>query len=605
LNLNKNSRKLDSTFAVIGHARLVTNGTQLDDVNNQPVVKDGIIGIHNGIIVNVDNLWSKYPELKRKYEIDTEVMLSLIKANDNNGNSSEYNISKAINEIFGTVATALFFNYKGEFILSTNNGSLYILSNFKDILVFASEKYILSELIKDNKITEAIGSYELKQVKSCTGYILNYSDFQFNEFNYSSVHSKNEGSKRYNKEFSINIENVGEDQENRAVIVDIDKFMTSPKANAEQKLLEYNIDKILNLKRCTKCLLPETFPFIEFDEKGVCNYCKNYKPKNKPKSLDELQNLVEPFRGKNGEPDCIVPISGGRDSTFTLHIVKKELGMNPLAFTYDWGMVTDLARRNIARVCGTLSVENIIVAADIRKKRINIKKNISAWLKKPSLGMVPLFMAGDKYFFYYTNQLKKQTGITLNIWGINYLENTDFKTGFAGISPNFDKKRIYSLSLTNQLKLFGFIGKNFLNSQGYLNSSLGDTLGSFVVRYISPKKDYFHFFDYYHWNEKEIENILFNEYDWETATDTKSTWRIGDGTASFYNYIYFTIAGFSEIETFRSNQIREGMMTREEGMEIIKKENYPRYESIKWYLEIVGLDYENTIKRINEIPKFY
>ena len=185
------------------------------------------------------------------------------------------------------------------------------------------------------------------------------------------------------------------------------------------------------------------------------------------------------------------------------------------------------------------------------------------------------------------------------------MENTDFKTGFAGLKPNFNKKRIYSLSLFNQLKLFGFIGKNFLNSSGYLNSSLGDTLGSFVVRYISPKKDYFPFFDYYHWNEKEIENILFNEYDWETATDTKSTWRIGDGTASFYNYIYFTIAGFSEIETFRSNQIREGMITREEGMEMIKKENYPRYESIKWYLEIVGLDYENTIKRINEIPKLY
>ena len=94
-------------------------------------------------------------------------------------------------------------------------------------------------------------------------------------------------------------------------------------------------------------------------------------------------------------------------------------------------------------------------------------------------------------------------------------------------------------------------------------------------------------------------------YDWETATDTKSTWRIGDGTVSFYNYVYYTVAGFSENETFRSNQIREGMITREEGMEILKRENLPRYESIKWYLEIIGLDFEPVIKRINEIPKLY
>ena len=69
--------------------------------------------------------------------------------------------------------------------------------------------------------------------------------------------------------------------------------------------------------------------------------------------------------------------------------------------------------------------------------------------------------------------------------------------------------------------------------------------------------------------------------------------------------MYFNIAGFSENETFRNNQIREGMITREEGMEIIERENYPRYESIKWYLEIVGLDFEPVIKRINEIPKLY
>ena len=94
-----------------------------------------------------------------------------------------------------------------------------------------------------------------------------------------------------------------------------------------------------------------------------------------------------------------------------LHYVAKVLGMKPIAYTYDWGMVTDLARRNISRMCGELGVEHILISADIRKKRENIRKNVSAWLRKPDLGTIPLFMAGDKQFFYYANLLRKQMNI--------------------------------------------------------------------------------------------------------------------------------------------------------------------------------------------------
>ena len=80
---------------------------------------------------------------------------------------------------------------------------------------------------------------------------------------------------------------------------------TSPNSHYERKLLEFNIDRISSLKRCTKCLLPETFPFIEFDEEGVCNICNNYIQKNQPKPLEELRELVEPYRRKDGQPDCI------------------------------------------------------------------------------------------------------------------------------------------------------------------------------------------------------------------------------------------------------------------------------------------------------------
>ena len=216
--------------------------------------------------------------------------------------------------------------------------------------------------------------------------------------------------------------------------------------------------------------------------------------------------------------------------------------------------------------------------------------------------MIPLFMAGDKFFFYYTNVVKKRNNVKLNLYGINHLENTDFKVGFAGIPPDFDKKLIYSMSLQRQAKLFSFVFSQFLQSPGYLNQSLLDSFGSIVARYFIKKEDYFHLFDYYTWDEREVEKVL-ALYNWEKAIDT--SWRIGDGTAAFYNYIYYTVAGFSEFDTFRSNQIREGMLDRETALKLIEEENRPRYESMRWYLEIVGVDFEKAVRKINAIPKLY
>ncbi len=593
-----------STFAVMGHSRLVTNGSQLDDVNNQPVVKDGVVGIHNGIIVNDAALWSNHPDVKRDYEIDTEVMLALIKKYLRGGWAIAAAISKTVVEIFGTVAAAFFFDDLNKFALTTNNGSLYILTNRVGLFAFASEYYFLRILAEKMNLNEMNG-YEIRQVTPGKGFVLDLETFLLQEFLSTSEYNNSSAQAILKMPYAIAVQAVSDGGLQRELILDPAKIAAHPRAMKEASLLEDNIERINSLRRCSKCLLPETFPFIEYDERGICNYCNNYVIKNNPKPIGKLFELVEPYRRKDGAYDCIVPYSGGRDSTHTLHIVKNVLKLNPIAFTYDWGMVNDLARRNVARVCGKLGVENIIVSADIRWKRENIRKNILAWLKKPHLGLVPLFMAGDKYFYYYTAQVKKQTGIKLNIWGINPLENTDFKVGFMGVPPDHKKEHIYSLSLKRKAKLISGVGYNFLTNPAYLNRSIWDTMGSFISRSVSTHTDYYHMYDYYRWDEQEIDKLVLEEYRWEKAIDTRTTWRIGDGTAPFYNYIYYTVAGFSEYDTFRSNQIREGMLSREEGLKLVMEENRPRYATLKWYLEVVGLDFAETVKVINAIPKLY
>ena len=543
---------------VLGHSRLITNG--LGD--NQPVVRDDICAIHNGIIVNEKEVWEKL-SVERKYEIDSEVIVAIAEEHLNNDEDISLIPKKIFNLCRGVIACALVLPKYGKILLFSNNGSLYVGYEDDDIY-FASERYALDQ-IKCKKID---------QIKE---------DILILDIPQTNETFKVEDSKTRNENL------IPEFQFNKN----------------EENLLEFKTFEELNIKRCTKCILPETMPFIKFDEEGVCNYCKNYKKRNKPRPKEELFKLVEPYRKPGKELDCIVPFSGGRDSCYGLHLIVEELEMKPVTYTYDWGMVTDLGRRNISQMCGDMGVENIIVAADISQKRRNIKMNLEAWLKSPHLGMMAMLTAGDKHFFRYVEEIKKQTGIKLNLWGVNPLEQTHFKTGFLGIKPDFEEDKVYTNGVMKQLRYHSKRFRAMMDSPGYFNSSLWDTLSGEYYRSFMQKEDYYHIFDYWTWEEDILNDTLINKYDWETAIDTSTTWRIGDGTAGFYNYVYYTVAGFTEHDTFRSNQIREGQLTREKALELVADENQPRYQNIRWYLDTLGLDFEEVIKIVNSIPKLY
>ena len=138
-----------------------------------------------------------------------------------------------------------------------------------------------------------------------------------------------------------------------------------------------------------------------------------------------------------------------------------------------------------------------------------------------------------------------------------------------------------------------------LESPSYFNSSLWDTISGEYYRSYHKKRDYYHIFDYWRWDENTIDNLLLNEYDWETAPDTKTTWRIGDGTAAFYNYIYYTVAGFTEHDTFRSNQIRAGLLDRKTALNYVLQENVIGAESLKWYFDTISINAQSALQVIN------
>jgi asparagine synthetase B (glutamine-hydrolysing) len=585
-------------FIGMGHSRLVTNGYEQFDINNQPVVKNGMVVIHNGIIVNESSLWIKYSSHTRVSELDSELIPTILKDNIDKGVDLGQAIGTLFKEISGMSNIAILSENNNNLVLATNNGSIYYINNQKnEFFVFASEKYILQQLIDKNKLD--ISSDLIKQLLPQNVACINLNTLSFTlaafgisldnlELSSSTPAIKLLKDKQSSKQTYINtsLEHTNKEVDN--------SFIST---YYERKL------KIDNLKRCTKCLLPETFPYIIYDKEGVCSYCNNYHKKDF-KGEAALTWVADSFRRKDGKPECLVPFSGGRDSSYALHYVVKELGLKPIAFSYDWGMLTDLARRNQARMCGSLGVEHILVSADIRKKRDNIRKNVTAWLKRPDLGTIPLFMAGDKQYFYYANLLMKQNNLELSVLGENLLETTDFKSGFCGIKPDFRKGNTYSLSPAGKLKMIAYYGKQYLLNPAFINSSLFDTLDSFKSYYIIKHRN-LNIYDYLKWDERTIADVLINKYDWETDPGTRTTWRIGDGTAAFYNYLYYIVAGFTENDTFRSNQIREGDLKREDAFKMSLEENSPRWDSIQWYCRTIGIDFEQAIQTINNIPPLY
>ncbi len=356
VRLLKNVRSYSSN-AIFGHSRLITNGL----ADNQPVVREHICVFHNGIIVNDAEIWQQLGPV-RELQIDSEVIAAIAEEHLSQGHPLDALPGKVLSLCKGVVACALILPLQGKLILFSNNGSLFAGRNSR-AFYFSSEKYPLTQL----------GCVDIQQLRGDDTLIIDIPASS------EALQVSDDNLRTSNL-----IPGLGQTKTEEALLV-------HPKPS---------------LRRCTCCILPETMPFISFDKDGVCNYCRHYKPRNKPRPIEELFALVEPFRRSNGN-DCIVPFSGGRDSCYGLHLIVNELKMKPITYTYDWGMVTDLGRRNISRMSAELGVENIIVADDIAKKRDNIAKNLRAWLKSPHLGMISILTAGDKHFFRHVETIKR------------------------------------------------------------------------------------------------------------------------------------------------------------------------------------------------------
>tara|TARA_B100000767_G_scaffold207347_1_gene194259 strand:+ start:734 stop:2689 length:1956 start_codon:yes stop_codon:yes gene_type:complete len=576
LKLASNKKNFLNYF---GQTRLVTNGTKFLYKNNQPISLKRITGLHNGIIFF--NNEKEENQSKKNYESfqmksdSLNFFEKLENKIEENNESAIICFMKFIKEIDGNFSIA-FSDLKEQILLiSSNCGSLYYYHDIKKkIFTYASEKKILEKFIKNSKFFND-DKIEIKKIIN-QSVVLNYFTHKVEVFD----------NLNFSKKINIStIENTSYD------------IITN-----EQE----DLKRLVSLKKCSKCVLPETYPFIQFDKEGVCNYCNSYQ-KQKFLGEEKLEKFLSIHRKNNNTPDCLIGLSGGRDSSYGLHLLKKKYKMNPVAFTYDWGLTTDISRLNASILCGKLGVEHIIRSADIEKKRRYVRQNIFAWLNDPHLGMLPIVQAGDKGFMDLGRTLCKELNLDFSVQATGYqLEQREFFLGFTGIKQNLkNNQRMSSYALATKLKIFLWYSYRTLKNPAYLNGALLDNFNGYLSSFIK-KENSLHLFKYIKWNEKEIEGTLKDEYGWITDTSYgKNQWRMGDGQTSFNNFIYYQLAGFSEYDNFRSNQIREGLIEREEALKLCEQDNKIKFDTLKNFSEIIGFNLDEVLAKIISLPKLY
>ena len=142
------------------------------------------------------------------------------------------------------------------------------------------------------------------------------------------------------------------------------------------------------MRICSVCVLPETFPTIQFDHEGVCNHCRSFKGEEHQEELkkeyrERFVNLLEDHKG-SGDYDVLMAYSGGKDSTYTLDVFKNHFCLRVLALTFDHGFVSPYAIKNMRTVTEKLGIDHIIFKPDfeVMRKAFNISIRGTLYSKK-------------------------------------------------------------------------------------------------------------------------------------------------------------------------------------------------------------------------------
>jgi N-acetyl sugar amidotransferase len=343
----------------------------------------------------------------------------------------------------------------------------------------------------------------------------------------------------------------------------------------------------MQIRYCSNCLFPETKPDLLFNEEGVCSACTAAKEKDKDIDWDERERqfheIIDHYRlpeGKTGW-DCIVPVSGGKDSTYQAYFMKEVCGLNPLCVCFETTMVTEIGQQNLDNLTK--------MGMDV----IHFKKNNAAYKKMVIEGFKRL---GDEMWpnhigiFTIPVLMAVKFNIPLIIWG----ENSQQEYG----GPSLDSVRNSVLNRA-WLEEFG----------GLLGNRISDMIGvdglteKELSAYFYPSDDEINkvgvtgvfLGSYFFWDaRKQLEIVKRHGFVVKEDGPVEGTYtnyeNIDEKLVGLHDYLKYVKYGFGRTTDHVGIDIRNKRLTREEGLELVKKYDgkYPYY-GIKNFIEYSGM----------------
>jgi hypothetical protein len=328
------------------------------------------------------------------------------------------------------------------------------------------------------------------------------------------------------------------------------------------------------MKRCIKCVLPETTPKIVFDEGGVCNFCHSYQ-KYQFKGESALRDIFDSVRGQGNKYDCIVGLSGGRDSTYTLLKLVKDYEMKVLAVNYDNPFTDPQAKKNIENAVNTLGVDLYQFRLKNGIHERTFKNNFLAWLKRPSAALVPMLCIACRSFFWEVIKIAKKSDIHCIVHGGNPFEDSSFKKELINISHGVEIDKTYT-------KIFPGVMKELLKNPRYFHPVCipamvkGYLFGNPYApgsRFFARDMQMVDLFHYIEWNEDEILSSIYSELNWDCNHKFASTWRFDCKIGHLKDLLYFKTLQMTEKDEHYSQIIREGILSRGEALKRLENEN--------------------------------
>ena len=340
---------------------------------------------------------------------------------------------------------------------------------------------------------------------------------------------------------------------------------------------------MVELKRCVRCLLPETHETIVFDAAGVCNVCsqRDFRQQSidwseRKRALDEL---VAGYRGRH-DYDCIVPFSGGKDSTFTLYYLVKEYGLKPLVVRFDHGFLRSGVQQNTAKVLTRLGVAFHSFTPDwgvVRRLMLQslLEKGDFCWHCHTGIFAYPMWVA-------------IQQQVPLVIWGEPSAEYTAYygydqeeevdETRFnrfvnLGITAEDMAVRLGGAVSERDMKPFSYPPIRELRRIGFRSVCLGS---------------------YIPWDPARQAEIIGRELGWEGDEVENVPPRYGYEKIECFlqgvrDYLKYLKRGYSRPTHLAALDLRAERLARGEAIELIRDYEGKRPPSLDLFLEFVGL----------------